>query len=285
MAEISSVAEISDAKKMEMKLEQAQKLIGGTIIEVSTPEQANLAEAAGACAVMVSEPPAQDRPGILRMPNPFLIKDIKKAVTIPVMARCRIGHVAEAQILEAIGVDFIDESESLTVVDKENPIDKQNFQTPFICGSRSLGEALMNIRKGASMIRIQGDLLSSGDISDTVKNVRSLTKAIGNLKRTLDDNEVIGFSKKLVGSFEIFEEALLTKKMGRLHVVQFAAGGIVTPADASLLMQMGCDGVFVGSEIFQSSDRRKWEKRLCGIVQAVKQYKDPFVLVESSSRF
>lgn len=283
MAEISS-AEISDAKKMEMKLEQAQKLSGGTIIEVTTPEQANFAEAAGACAVMVSEP-AQDRPGILRMPNPFLIKDIKKVVTIPVMARCRVGHVAEAQILEAIGVDFIDESESLTVVDKENPIDKQNFQTPFVCGSRGLGEALMNVRKGASMIRIQGDVMSSGDISDTVKNVRSITKAIANLRRTLDDNEVVGFSKKLVGSFEIFEEALLTKRLGRLHVVQFAAGGIVTPADASLMMQMGCDGVFVGSEIFQSSDRRKWEKRLCGIVQAVKQYKDPDVLADSSSRF
>ncbi|XP_054781410.1 pyridoxal 5'-phosphate synthase-like subunit PDX1.2 [Prosopis cineraria] len=244
---------------------------GGAIFEVSSIRQAKIAEEAGACAITVSEP---SRPGILRMIDPFLLKLIKQAVNIPIISRARVGHFVEAQILEAVGVDYIDESELLAVADDQNYINKLNFTCPFVCGSRSLGEALRRIREGAAMIRTQGELIGSGNIAETVRNVRSVMGQIRTVSN-MDEDEVFAFSKKIEAPYDLVAQV---KQMRRLPVVHFAAGGIVTPADAALMMQLGCDGVFVGSEVFDCSDPYK---RVRGIIQAVGHYNDPNVLVES----
>ncbi|XP_015938405.1 pyridoxal 5'-phosphate synthase-like subunit PDX1.2 [Arachis duranensis] len=257
------------------KVGVAQTLRGGAILHVSTVEQAKIAERAGACAVVVSESPSRGAGGILRMTDPSLVKDIKRAVSIPVLARARVCHFVEAQILEALGVDYVDESEALAVADEQNHINKHNFRCPFICGARNLGEALRRVREGAAMVRTQGDLTGSGNVAEVVKNVRSVMGDI-RILTNMDDDEVFAFSKKIEAPYDLVAQ---TKQMGRLPVVHFAAGGIVTPADAALMMQLGCDGVFVGSEIFQFEDPYK---RVRGIVQAVRHYNDLHVLVETS---
>ncbi|XP_050232236.1 pyridoxal 5'-phosphate synthase-like subunit PDX1.2 [Mercurialis annua] len=266
---------ITDSKQnpFSIKLGLAQTLRGGAILEVTNPHQAKLAEDAGACSVLVSEAPL--RHGIQRMPDPSLIKQIKRAVSIPVVARARVGHFVEAQILEAVNVEYIDESEVLSYADEDNFINKHNFGTPFICGCRSLGEALRRVREGAAMIRIQGELSGSGNIAELVRNVRNVMSEIRVLSN-MDEDEVFAFAKKIGAPYDVVAQ---TKQMGRLPVVQFGAGGIVTPADAALMMQLGCDGIFVGSEVFDCSDPFK---RVKGLVQAVRNYNDPRVLVESS---
>lgn len=246
-------------------------------MDVVNAEQARIAEEAGACAVMALERvPADIRSqgGVARMSDPRLIKEIKKAVTIPVMAKARIGHFVEAQILEAIGIDYVDESEVLTVADEEHHINKHNFRIPFVCGCRNLGEALRRIREGACMIRTKGEA-GTGNIIEAVRHVRSVMGDIRLLKN-MDDDELFAYAKKISAPFDL---VLQTKQLGRLPVVQFAAGGVATPADAALMMQMGCDGVFVGSGVFKSGDPAK---RARAIVQAVTHYADPEVLQEVS---
>jgi len=266
---------MTDATKnpFSLKAGLTQILRGGAIVEVTNAEQAKIAEEAGACCLLVSEPLHR---GISRMPDPSLIKEIKRTVSIPIMTRARVGHFVEAQILEAIGVDYIDESEALALADEENFINKHNFRCPFVCGCQNLGEALRRVREGAAMIRTQGDLSGSGNIAKTVKNVRAVMGEM-RILNNMDEDEVFAFSKKIAAPYDLVAQ---TKQMGRLPVVQFAAGGIVTPADTALLMQLGCDGVFVGSEIFECSDPYK---RVRGIIQAVRHYTDPHVLVETSS--
>ncbi|KAK4269400.1 hypothetical protein QN277_022560 [Acacia crassicarpa] len=249
----------------------AQMLRGGAIFEVSSIPQAKIAEEAGACAIVVSEPSCS---GISRMIDPSLVKEIKRAVSIPIIARARVGHFVEAQILQAVGVDYIDESELLALADDQNYINKHNFRIPFVCGSGNLGEALRRIREGAAMIRTQGELSGSGNIAETLRNVRSVMGQIRTLSN-MDEDEVFAFSKKIEAPYDLVAQI---KPMGRLPVVNFAAGGIVTPADAALMMQLGCDGVFVGSEIFDCSDPYK---RARGIIQAVRNYSDPNVLAEA----
>ncbi|KAK8641811.1 hypothetical protein V6N13_011184 [Hibiscus sabdariffa] len=266
---------VTDAKKIPFSVKSglAQMLRGGAIVEASTLNQAILAEEAGARCLVISEP---NRGGIPRMPDPSIIKEIKRAVSIPVMARSRVGHFVEAQILERVGVEYIDESEVLAIADEDNFINKHNFRCPFICGCRNLGEALRRVREGAAMIRTQGDLLGTGNIAETVKNVRSVMGEI-RILNNMDEDEVFAFAKKIAAPYDLVAQ---TKQMGRLPVVHFAAGGIVTPADAALMMQLGCDGIFVGSEVFENcSDPYK---RLRGIVEAVRHYNDPHVLVENS---
>ncbi|KAJ7951778.1 Pyridoxal 5'-phosphate synthase subunit PDX1 [Quillaja saponaria] len=265
---------ITDTKKnpYSLKVGLAQMLRGGAIVEVTNAEQAKIAEDAGACSIIISEP---FRQGISRMTDPSFIKEIKRVVSIPVMARARVGHFVEAQILEAIGVDYIDESEILAIADDQNFINKHNFGCPFVCGCENLGEALRRVREGAAMIRIQGDLLGSSNIAKTVRNVRSLMGDI-RILNNMDEDEVFAFSKKTAAPYDLMAQ---TKQMGRLPVMQFAAGGIVTPADAALMMQLGSDGVFMGSEIFECSDPYN---RVRGIIQAVRHYNDPHVLVETS---
>lgn len=260
-----------------VKVGLAQMLRGGVIMDVVNAEQARIAEEAGACAVMALERvPADIRSqgGVARMSDPRLIKEIKKAVTIPVMAKARIGHFVEAQILEAIGIDYVDESEVLTVADEEHHINKHNFRIPFVCGCRNLGEALRRIREGACMIRTKGEA-GTGNIIEAVRHVRSVMGDIRLLKN-MDDDELFAYAKKISAPFDL---VLQTKQLGRLPVVQFAAGGVATPADAALMMQMGCDGVFVGSGVFKSGDPAK---RARAIVQAVTHYADPEVLQEVS---
>ncbi|CAI9773613.1 unnamed protein product [Fraxinus pennsylvanica] len=270
-----SNAAITNAKKnpFPIKVGIAQMLRGGTIVEVTTIEQAKIAESAGACCVIVSDPP---REGISRMPDPGLIKEIKQSISIPLMAKARVGHFVEAQILESVGVDYIDESEVLAIADEDHFINKHNFGTPFICGCRDLGEALRRVREGAAMIRSQGDLMGSGNVVETVRSVR---KVMGEIRRlnNMDDDEVFAFSKQIIAPYDIVVQ---TKQMGRLPVVHFAAGGIVTPADAALMMQLGCDGVFLGPEVLSSADPYK---RVRAIVQAVRSYNDPVELAQASS--
>ncbi|KAL6996483.1 Pyridoxal 5'-phosphate synthase-like subunit PDX1.2 [Sarracenia purpurea var. burkii] len=265
---------ITDANKnpFSIKVGLGQMLRGGAIIEVNNSEQAKIAESAGACCIIVTEP---FKRGISRMPDPSLIKEIKREVSVPVMAKSRVGHFVEAQILESVGVDYIDESELLAVADEDNFINKHNFGVPFVCGCRDLGEALRRVREGAAMIRIQGDLSGSGDIVETVRSVR---KAMGDIRilTNLDEDEVFAFSKTIAAPYDVVAQ---TKQMGRLPVAHFAAGGIVTPADAALMMQLGCDGVFIGPEVFNCSDPYK---RVRGIVQAIRNYNDPHVLAETS---
>ncbi|GER28062.1 pyridoxal biosynthesis lyase PdxS, partial [Striga asiatica] len=260
-----------------VKVGLAQMLRGGVIMDVVTPEQARVAEEAGACAVMALERvPADIRAqgGVARMSDPQLIKEIKRAVTIPVMAKARIGHFVEAQILEAIGIDYVDESEVLTPADEANHINKHNFRIPFVCGCRNLGEALRRIREGAAMIRTKGEA-GTGNIIEAVRHVRSVMGDIRVL-RNMDDDEVFAFAKQIQAPYDL---VMQTKQLGRLPVVHFAAGGVATPADAALMMQLGCDGVFVGSGVFKSGDPAR---RARAIVQAVTHYSDPEVLADVS---
>jgi len=255
----------------------AQMLKGGVIMDVVTPEHARIAEDAGACAVMALERvPADIRAqgGVARMSDPDLILKIMDAVTIPVMAKCRIGHFVEAQILEAIGVDYIDESEVLTPADEEHHILKHNFKVPFVCGCRNLGEALRRIGEGAAMIRTKGEA-GTGDVVEAVRHARAV---LGEIRRltTMAEEELMAFSKTLGAPFELVKE---TKELGRMPVVNFAAGGVATPADAALMMQLGVDGVFVGSGIFKSGDPAK---RAAAIVKAVTHYTDATILAEIS---
>ncbi|KAI8544435.1 hypothetical protein RHMOL_Rhmol08G0296500 [Rhododendron molle] len=256
-----------------IKVGLAQMLRNGAIIEVTNPDQAKIAESAGASCIVVSD---LFQPGrISRMPDPSLVKEIKNTVSIPIMAKSRVGHFVESQILESVGVDYIDESEVLSVADEENFINKHNFRVPFVCGCKDLGEAMRRIREGAAMIRSQGDLTGSGNIVETIRSVR---KVMGDIRvlTNLDEDEVFSFSKKISAPYDIVAQ---TKQMGRLPVVHFAAGGIVTPADAALMMQLGCDGVFIGQDVFRCLDPYK---RVRAIVAAVRNYNDPHVLAEMS---
>jgi len=255
----------------------AQMLKGGVIMDVVTAEHAKIAEDAGAVAVMALERvPADIRAqgGVARMSDPELILQIMDAVSIPVMAKCRIGHFVEAQILEAIGVDYIDESEVLTPADEEHHIYKHDFKVPFVCGCRNLGEALRRIGEGAAMIRTKGEA-GTGDVVEAVRHARTVMGEIRRLQN-LPDEELMAFSKEIGAPYQLVVE---TRQEGRLPVVNFAAGGIATPADAALMMQLGVDGVFVGSGIFKSSDPAK---RAVSIVKAVTHYNDPYILAEVS---
>jgi len=255
----------------------AQMLKGGVIMDVVTPEHARIAEDAGACAVMALERvPADIRAqgGVARMSDPELILKIMDTVTIPVMAKARIGHFVEAQILEALGVDYIDESEVLTPADEEHHIYKHAFKVPFVCGCRNLGEALRRIGEGAAMMRTKGEA-GTGDVVEAVRHARSV---LGDIRRlqNLPDEEVMAFAKEIGAPYELVLE---TRQLGRLPVVNFAAGGVATPADAALMMQLGVDGVFVGSGIFKSGDPAR---RAAAIVKAVTHYNDPHILAEVS---
>lgn len=255
----------------------AQMLKGGVIMDVVTPDQAKIAEDAGACAVMALERiPADIRAhgGVSRMSDPDMIEGIMKAVTIPVMAKARIGHFVEAQILEAIGIDYIDESEVLTPADEENHINKWNFKVPFVCGCRNLGEALRRINEGAAMIRTKGEA-GTGDVVEAVRHARTVNGEIRRLT-SMDEAELFTYAKNIQAPYALVVE---TAKLGRLPVVNFAAGGVATPADAALMMQLGVDGVFVGSGIFKSGDPAKRAK---AIVEAVTHFDNPEVLANVS---
>ena len=255
----------------------AQMLKGGVIMDVVTPEHARIAEDAGAVAVMALERvPADIRAegGVARMSDPELILKIMETVTIPVMAKARIGHFVEAQILEALGVDYIDESEVLTPADEEHHINKHAFKVPFVCGARNLGEALRRIGEGAAMIRTKGEA-GTGDVVEAVRHGRRVLGDI-RLLAGLPDDEMMAFSKEIGAPYELVLE---TRQLNRLPVVNFAAGGIATPADAALMMQLGVDGVFVGSGIFKSGDPAK---RAAAIVKAVTHYQDAKILADVS---
>ncbi len=255
----------------------AQMLKGGVIMDVTTPEQARIAEEAGACAVMALERiPADIRAagGVSRMSDPKMIKGIQEAVSIPVMAKCRIGHFVEAQILEAIEIDYIDESEVLSPADDVYHIDKKQFKAPFVCGARDLGEALRRIEEGASMIRTKGEA-GTGDVVQAVQHMRRMNREIAEAVSMRED-ELFEKAKSLQVSYGLLE---YVHKNGRLPVVNFAAGGVATPADAALMMQLGAEGVFVGSGIFKSGDPKK---RAAAIVKAVANYQDKQLLAELS---
>ena len=252
-------------------------LKGGVIMDVTTPEQAKIAEAAGACAVMALEKiPADIRAagGVARMSDPKMIKSIQAAVTIPVMAKCRSGHFVEAQILEAIEIDYIDESEVLSPADDVYHIDKRKFKVPFVCGARDLGEALRRINEGATMIRTKGEP-GTGDIIQAVRHMRKMQSEIRRIK-SLSEDELYEAAKQLQVPFELVN---FVHENGKLPVVNFAAGGVATPADAALMMQLGAEGVFVGSGIFKSGNP---EKRAQAIVKAVTNYDKPEFLAELS---
>ncbi len=255
----------------------AQMLKGGVIMDVVTPEHARIAEDAGAVAVMALERvPADIRAqgGVARMSDPGLIEAIMEAVTIPVMAKCRIGHFVEAQILEALGVDYIDESEVLTPADEQYHINKHDFNVPFVCGCRNLGEALRRIGEGAAMIRTKGEA-GTGDVVEAVRHARQV---LGEIRRltSMREDELMTYSKEIGAPYELVKE---TAALGHLPVVNFAAGGVATPADAALMMQLGVDGVFVGSGIFKSGDPARRAK---AIVEAVTHYTDPAILARVS---
>lgn len=255
----------------------AQMLKGGVIMDVTTPEQARIAEAAGACAVMALERiPADIRAagGVSRMSDPKMIQGIQEAVSIPVMAKCRIGHFVEAQILEAIEIDYIDESEVLSPADDVYHIDKKQFRVPFVCGARDLGEALRRIQEGASMIRTKGEP-GTGDVVQAVRHMRKMNSQIREIT-SLREDELFEKAKELQVPYEL---VLSVYKEGRLPVVNFAAGGVATPADAALMMQLGAEGVFVGSGIFKSGNP---EKRASAIVQAVTNYTDASLIADLS---
>ncbi len=255
----------------------AQMLKGGVIMDVTTPEQARIAEAAGACAVMALERiPADIRAagGVSRMSDPKMIQGIQEAVSIPVMAKCRIGHFVEAQILEAIEIDYIDESEVLSPADDVYHIDKKQFRVPFVCGARDLGEALRRIQEGASMIRTKGEP-GTGDVVQAVRHMRKMNAQIREIT-SLREDELFEKAKELQVPYEL---VLSVYKEGRLPVVNFAAGGVATPADAALMMQLGAEGVFVGSGIFKSGNP---EKRASAIVQAVTNYTDASLIADLS---
>lgn len=265
-------------KQYELNKELAQMLKGGVIMDVTTPEQAKIAEEAGACAVMALERiPADIRAagGVSRMSDPKMIRGIQEAVSIPVMAKCRIGHFAEAQILEAIEIDYIDESEVLSPADDVYHIDKKQFKVPFVCGAKDLGEALRRINEGASMIRTKGEP-GTGDVVQAVRHMRMMNREIARITSMRQD-ELFEVAKELRVPYEL---VLKVHDTGRLPVVNFAAGGVATPADAALLMQLGAEGVFVGSGIFKSGNPKK---RADAIVKAVTNYKDAKMLAELSA--
>ena len=264
-------------ERYKLNKELAQMLKGGVIMDVTTPEQARIAEKAGACAVMALERiPADIRAagGVSRMSDPKMIKGIPQAVSIPVMAKCRIGHFAEAQILEAIEIDYIDESEVLSPADNIYHIDKTKFKVPFVCGARNLGEALRRIHEGAAMIRTKGEP-GTGDVVQAVSHMRLINREIAKLVAVRED-ELYDEAKKLQVPYEL---VAYVHQKGKLPVVNFAAGGIATPADAALMMQLGAEGVFVGSGIFKSGNPAK---RAAAIVQAVTNYQDAKLLAELS---
>ncbi|KAJ1966527.1 Pyridoxal 5'-phosphate synthase subunit snz1 [Dipsacomyces acuminosporus] len=270
-----SIVDNTDSFKVKTGL--AQMLKGGVIMDVVNAEQARIAEEAGACAVMALERvPADIRKdgGVARMSDPKMIKEIIDAVTIPVMAKVRIGHFVEAQVIEAIGVDYIDESEVLTPADDTYHIEKHDFKVPFVCGARNLGEALRRISEGAAMIRTKGEA-GTGDVVQAVKHMRTMNSQIRHAA-SLDKMELYNYAKELGVSVDLLK---VVAKLGRLPVVNFAAGGVATPADAALMMQLGCDGVFVGSGIFKSGNPAK---RARAIVKAVTHYNDAKVLAEIS---
>lgn len=265
------------SEQYELNKNLAQMLKGGVIMDVTTPEQAKIAEAAGACAVMALERiPADIRAagGVSRMSDPKMIKGIQEAVSIPVMAKCRIGHFAEAQILEAIEIDYIDESEVLSPADDKYHIDKTQFKVPFVCGAKDLGEALRRISEGASMIRTKGEP-GTGDVVQAVRYMRMMMSEIKRLT-SMSKDELYQAAKDLRVDYQLVK---YVADNGRLPVVNFAAGGVATPADAALMMQLGAEGVFVGSGIFKSGNP---EKRARAIVQAVTNYNDPKMLAELS---
>lgn len=265
------------SEQYELNKNLAQMLKGGVIMDVTTPEQAKIAEAAGACAVMALERiPADIRAagGVSRMSDPKMIKGIQEAVSIPVMAKCRIGHFAEAQILEAIEIDYIDESEVLSPADDKYHIDKTQFKVPFVCGAKDLGEALRRISEGASMIRTKGEP-GTGDVVQAVRHMRMMMSEIKRLT-SMSKDELYQAAKDLRVDYQLVK---YVADNGRLPVVNFAAGGVATPADAALMMQLGTEGVFVGSGIFKSGNP---EKRARAIVQAVTNYNDPKMLAELS---
>ena len=265
------------SERSELNKQLAQMLKGGVIMDVATPEQAQIAEEAGACAVMALERiPADIRAagGVSRMSDPKMIKGIQEAVSIPVMAKCRIGHFVEAQILEAIEIDYIDESEVLSPADDVYHIDKRQFKVPFVCGAKDLGEALRRIEEGASMIRTKGEP-GTGDVVQAVRHMRRMNGEIAKAVSMRED-ELFEEAKNLRVPYELLE---YVHKNGRLPVVNFAAGGVATPADAALMMQLGAEGVFVGSGIFKSGDPKK---RAAAIVKAVTNYQDKKLLAELS---
>jgi len=267
----------ADVGTFAVKAGMAQMLKGGVIMDVIDVEQARIAEEAGACAIMALERvPADIRKdgGVARMSDPKMIKAIKAAVTIPVMAKSRIGHFVECQILQEIGADYIDESEVLTMADEDNHTNKNKFTVPFVCGCRNLGEALRRIAEGGAMIRTKGEA-GTGNVVEAVRHARTLMREINKLK-SMDEDELYTYAKDIQAPFELVKK---TKEAGRLPVVNFAAGGVATPADAALMMQLGMDGVFVGSGIFKSAHP---EKRARAIVEAVANYNDPKVLAKVS---
>ena len=278
--------EFNQPKKLERKMENnrqalnrqlAQMLKGGVIMDVTTPEQAKIAEAAGACAVMALERiPADIRAagGVSRMSDPKMIRGIQEAVSIPVMAKCRIGHIAEAQILQAIEIDYIDESEVLSPADNIYHIDKTKFDVPFVCGAKNLGEALRRIAEGATMIRTKGEP-GTGDVVQAVSHMRLMQSEIRRLV-SMSEDELFEAAKQLQAPYELVK---FVHENGKLPVVNFAAGGVATPADAALMMQLGAEGVFVGSGIFKSGNPAK---RAAAIVQAVTNFKDAKLLAELS---
>ena len=266
-----------DNKQYELNKGLAQMLKGGVIMDVTTPEQAKIAEEAGACAVMALERiPADIRAagGVSRMSDPKMIKGIQEAVSIPVMAKCRIGHFVEAQILEAIEIDYIDESEVLSPADDVYHIDKTQFKVPFVCGARDLGEALRRINEGASMIRTKGEP-GTGDVVQAVRHMRKMNSQIRKIT-SLREDELFEEAKQLQVPYELVQ---YVHDNGKLPVVNFAAGGVATPADAAHMMQLGAEGVFVGSGIFKSGDPKK---RASAIVQAVTNYKDAALIAKLS---
>lgn len=272
MAELTSKAD-----RVKLNRELAQMLKGGVIMDVTTPEQARIAEEAGACAVMALERiPADIRAagGVSRMSDPKMIKGIQEAVSIPVMAKCRIGHMVEAQILQAIEIDYIDESEVLSPADDVYHIDKTQFDVPFVCGARDLGEALRRVAEGATMIRTKGEP-GTGDVVQAVRHMRKIQKQIRDVV-ALRDDELFEAAKQLQVPVELVRKVHAT---GKLPVVNFAAGGVATPADAALMMQLGAEGVFVGSGIFKSGDPAK---RAAAIVKAVANFTDAKLIAELS---
>ena len=267
----------SKADRVKLNRELAQMLKGGVIMDVTTPEQARIAEEAGACAVMALERiPADIRAagGVSRMSDPKMIKGIQEAVSIPVMAKCRIGHIVEAQVLQAIEIDYIDESEVLTPADDVYHIDKTQFDVPFVCGARDLGEALRRVAEGATMIRTKGEP-GTGDVVQAVRHMRKIQKQIRDVV-ALRDDELFEAAKQLQVTVELVREVHAT---GKLPVVNFAAGGVATPADAALMMQLGAEGVFVGSGIFKSGNPAK---RAAAIVKAVANFTDAKLIAERS---
>lgn len=263
--------------KYELNKNLSQMFKGGVIMDVTNVKEAKIAEEAGACAVMALERvPADIRKdgGVARMSDPKMIKEIQAAVSIPVMAKVRIGHFVEAQILEALEIDYIDESEVLTPADDRFHIDKTKFKVPFVCGARNLGEALRRISEGASMIRTKGEA-GTGDVIEAVKHMRTVNEEIRKVVAA-SESELFNIAKELEAPYELVK---FVHDNGKLPVVNFAAGGVATPADAALMMQLGCDGVFVGSGIFKSGNPTK---RASAIVKAVKNYNDPKILAEIS---